>query len=174
MAAKASRLIPHVDHTLRQASLSLHRFSLRQDYSHLPVDDQSSKTSSVDMDTVTNDKARTRMVQWCFLGMCCWNLIISLDSTALAVALPVSCDAQCLLHQDSSDNHASRPSRLSLMRLSIKPSGLVLLSCFVRLRYSPCLRLSPMPLAASLWSYSLWFSSPLVQSSVVSRMTLAY
>jgi len=95
MAAKASRLVPHVDHTLRQASLSLHRFSLRQDYTHVPVDDQSSKTSSVDMDTdtATNDKVRTRMVQWCFLGMCCWNLIISLDSTALAVALPVSCGA---------------------------------------------------------------------------------
>jgi len=39
---------------------------------------------------MTEDRARTRMVQFCFLGMCCWNLIVSLDSTALAVALPVS------------------------------------------------------------------------------------
>lgn len=37
-----------------------------------------------------DDKARTRMVQFCFLGMCLWNLVVSLDSTALSVALPVS------------------------------------------------------------------------------------
>lgn len=34
--------------------------------------------------------ARGKPLVYCLLGMCCWNLIVAIDSTALSVALPVS------------------------------------------------------------------------------------